>query len=119
MDCLLMATTVRRAAAAGGIHKNTSFRRRHRFLTLPKTDRPSRLSGIAEADEIYFLESEKGARDLQRRGRASVVERLVSAALRMSRCLSPVLDQDVLLVSDGNPSYRYFALDAGISHLAV
>lgn len=30
--------------------------------------------------------------------------------------LQPVLATDVLLVSDGNPTYRYFAQDAGISH---
>jgi hypothetical protein len=35
------------------------------------------------------------------------------------RCLSPVLDNDVLLVSDGNASYRYFAKDAGITHEAI
>jgi hypothetical protein len=30
-----------------------------------------------------------------------------------------VLDEDVLLVSDANASYRYFAQDAGISHESV
>lgn len=84
VDCLLMATTVRRAAAAVGIHKNTSFRWRHRFLTLPKTDRPLRLSGIAEADEIYFLESEKGHATLSA-PHGGVAERLVSEALQKSR----------------------------------
>jgi hypothetical protein len=34
-------------------------------------------------------------------------------------CLSPILDEDVLLVSDGNALHRYFARDAGISHQAV
>jgi transposase-like protein len=133
VDCLLMATTVRRAAAAVGIHKNTSFRWRHRFLTLPKTDRPLRLSGIAEADEMYFLESEKGARDLQRdarkRGGAAsqrgtskeqvcvlvardrngrtldfVTGRGPVSKAQLRRCLSPILDDDVLLVTDGNAS---------------
>lgn len=148
LRCLLMATTVRRAAAAVGVHKNTSFRWRHRILTLPKTDRPLRLSGIAEADEIYFLESEKGAQELQRKARkrgGSASKRGTSneqvcvlvardrigqtldfvtgrgpvSKLQLRRCLTPVLDDDVLLVSDGNASYRYFARDAGISHQAV
>jgi hypothetical protein len=39
--------------------------------------------------------------------------------LQLRRCLSPVLVDDTLLVSDGNASYRYFARDAGISHQAV
>lgn len=38
---------------------------------------------------------------------------------QLRRCLSPVLDKDVLLVSDGNASYRYFAGDADISHEPV
>ena len=66
LDCVLSSTTVRRAAAAVQVHKDTSFRWRHRFLSLPKHDRPQRLHGIAEADELYILESEKGARKLAR-----------------------------------------------------
>ena len=65
-DCLLSSYTVRKAAIRCEIHKNTSFRWRHRFLSLPKTDRPHRLHGITEADEMYLLESEKGARNLER-----------------------------------------------------
>ena len=38
---------------------------------------------------------------------------------QLSKCLPPVLDEDVLLVSDANASYRYFAQDAGISHESV
>lgn len=148
LACLLDATTVRRAAAAVGVHKNTTFRWRHRFLTLPKTDRPLLLNGIAEADEIYFLESEKGARKLERAPRkrgGSAKKRGTSdeqicvlvardrmgktldfvtghgpvSKAQLKRCLLPVLEKDTLLVSDGNASYRYFARDAGISHQAV
>jgi hypothetical protein len=38
---------------------------------------------------------------------------------QLHRYLAPVLDRDVLLVTDGNAVYRYFALEAGISHEAV
>jgi len=38
----------------------------HRFLALPAFSKPLHLHGIAEADEIYFLESHKGQRDLPR-----------------------------------------------------
>lgn len=148
LGCLLDATTVRRAAAAVGAHKNTSFRWRHRFLTLPKTDRPLHLGGIAEADEIYFLESEMGARALERtprkrggsakkRGTSNEQVCVLVARDRMGntldfvtgrgpvfkaqlkRCLLPVLESAALPVSDGNASYRYFARDAEISHQAV
>lgn len=146
--CLLGSTTVRRAAVRAGIHKNTSFRWRHRFLTLPKTDRPLCLSGIAEADEMYLLESEKGARQLERapRKRGSAASKrgtsfeqvciLVTrdragqtldfvtgkgpvTKAQLKRCLLPVIDPDVLLVSDSNKAYRYFARDTGISHQAI
>lgn len=147
-DCVLRSMTVRAAAAWVGVHKNTTFRWRHRFLTLPKTDRPLRLGGIAEVDEMYILESEKGARNLDRpprkRGGAAskrgisdeqvciLVARDRSGKTldfvtgngpvtkqQLKRCLPPVIDKDTLLVSDSNASYRYFAREAGLTHQAV
>lgn len=145
---MLSSMTVRQAAGAIGVHRNTSFRWRHRFLARGKNDRPKHLHGITEADETYFLESEKGARKLSRVARkrgGCATKRGISkeqvcvlvardrtgqtldfvtgkgpiskAQLRQS--LPPVLDSDALLVSDANPSYRYFAQDAGISHESV
>lgn len=67
LQTMLESQTVRQAAAAIGVHRNTSFRWRHRFLACAKRDRPAHLGGIAEADETYLLESEKGARHLQRK----------------------------------------------------
>ncbi|MCS0599630.1 IS1595 family transposase, partial [Massilia agri] len=40
-------------------------------------------------------------------------------AAQLRRHLLPVLDRDVLLVTDAHPAYRTFALEAGISHEAV
>lgn len=147
-DCLLSSYTIRRAAERCGIHKNTSFRWRHRFLSLPKTDRPHCLHGITEADEMYILESEKGARNLGRpprkRGgaasqRGTSFEQVCVLVARdrtgqtldfitgkgpvtkaqLKRCLPGVIDKDVLLVTDSNASYRYFARDTGVSHKAI
>jgi transposase-like protein len=144
-DCVLTSATVRSAAARVGIHRNTSFRWRHRFLTLPKTDRPMCLHGIAEADEMYLLESEKGARHMDRpprkRGGAAskrgisdeqvcilvardrtgktldfVTGKGPVTKAQLKRCLPPVLDKDVLLVSDANAAYRYFARETGLAH---
>ena len=150
LQAMLESKTVRQAAAATGVHRNTSFRWRHRFLAWSKNDRPAHLCGITEADETYLLESEKGARPLKRkraarqRGAAAtkrgisdeqvcvLIARdrmgqtldfvtgngpLTKAQLR--ECLPPVLDEDVLLVSDGNVTYRYFAAEAGLSHESV
>jgi hypothetical protein len=48
------------AAADTGVHRNTSFRWRRRFLRWISQDRPAKLHGIAEADETYLPESDKG-----------------------------------------------------------
>lgn len=148
LQCVLDSTTVRTAASEVGIHRNTSFRWRHRFLAWAKNDRPDRLHGIAEADEAYILESEKGARNLSRparkRGGSSqhrgtsgeqvciliardrtgqtldfVTGRGPVSKAQLTKVLPPVLDDDVLLVTDSNASYKYFALDNNISHEAV
>jgi transposase-like protein len=57
---LVEGASIRKSAAAVGIHPNTAFRWRHRFLSLPNGQRATSLAGIAEADETYFLESQKG-----------------------------------------------------------
>lgn len=148
VEQMLSSQTVRRAARETGVHRNTSFRWRHRFLAWAKNDRPTHLHGITEADETYFLESEKGARNLQRRARKRggvASKRGISSEqvcvliardrtgqtvdfvtgkgpvtkAQLRECLPPVLDEDALLVSDANASYHYFAQEAGISHESV
>jgi transposase-like protein len=52
--------SVRKSAKACDVHRNTAFRWRHRFLTLPDQQKATSLVGIAEADETFFLESFKG-----------------------------------------------------------
>jgi transposase-like protein len=147
-QCILDSLTIRKAAAAVDISRNTSFRWRHRFLAWVKNDRPARLHGIAEADEMYLLESQKGARRLNRvprkRGGAAsqrgtskeqvcvlvardrtgqtlnfVTGRGPVSKAQLHQCLRPALDQDVLLVSDSNAVYRYFAREANISYEAI
>jgi len=147
-QCLLDSLTIRKAAAAVNISRNTSFRWRHRFLAWVKNDRPEHLHGIAEADEMYLLESEKGARKIARpprkRGGAAsqrgtskeqvcilvardrtgqtlnfVTGRGPVSKAQLRQCLLPALDKDVLLVTDSNAVYRYFARDADISYESI
>jgi transposase-like protein len=144
-DCMLDSRTVRKAAACVGVAKNTSLRWRHRFLKLTKADRPARLNGIAEADETFLLESQKGARNLQRParkrgGKASkrgiskeqvcilvardrsgntvdfVTGRGPVTVVQLTEHLRPVLAPDTLLVTDANKAYQAFARQEGISH---
>ena len=147
-DCLLASDSVRKAASQLGVHRNTTFRWRHRFLSLAKTDRPHGLHGITEADELYLLESEKGARQMtrparRRGGRAHksgisneqvcilvardrtgqtldfVTGKGALTKTRLRHYLLPMIDKDVLLVTDGHAAYRAFARETGISHQAV
>ena len=148
LDGMLQSATVRRAATLVGVHKNTTFRWRHRFLHDTKHDRSVPLAGITEADETYLLESQKGSRRLSRpaRRRGGTARRrglshehdciLVArdrsgrtvdfvtgrAPLRppqLQRCLLPVVAPDILLVTDGHAAYRSFARTANIAHHAV
>ena len=145
---MLDSRSVRAAAKMVGVHRNTGFRWRHRFLGGVRRDQPERLAGIAEADELFLLESQKGSRKLERpprkrRGAAHsrgvshehdcilvardrggqtcsfVTGRAAVTARQLHRHLLPVLDPDVLLVTDGHRAYRTFARQARIAHTFV
>lgn len=59
---LIAGESVARTAEHGGVAYTTAFRWRHRFLAAPATDKPNRMVGIVEADEMFILESLKGKR---------------------------------------------------------
>ena len=138
--------SVRKSAKRIGVHFNTTFRWRHRFLALPKTVKARKLEGIAEADETYFLESLKGCRRMPRKGRKRggkakkrglsdeqvcvlvardrtgattdhIMPQFNQEALRIT--LGSALTEDTVLVSDGSPVYRAFTAQAGIEHKAL
>ena len=144
---LLDSRTVRKATQRVGVAKNTSMRWRRRFLAWTKNDRPAPLSGIADADETFLLESQKAARPMTGR-RASVAARhphresLASKSVFWRRAtrrhdvgfvtgrgpvtktplhqhLGPMLSGGSLLVTDGNRAYRPFAREAGVEHAYV
>ena len=148
LDCMLDSRTVRKTAARIAVARNTSMRWRHRFLAVAKDDRPSVLSGIAEADETFLLESEKGARKLdrparKRGGKASkpgisaeqvcilvardrsgrtcdfVTGRGPVTKAQLLQHLPAILARDTLLVTDAHAAYRAFAKDTGITHAFV
>jgi transposase-like protein len=145
---LLDSLSVRKGADLVGVHRNTAFRWRHRFLAWVKLDRPASLNGIVEADETFLLESQKGSRTLdrparRRGGRApmrgisrhldcilvardrngqtidAVTGRGALTAAQLERDLLPKLDPQALLVTDSHAAYRAFARKHRIAHEAV
>jgi transposase-like protein len=148
LAAMTQSLTVRKSASDTGVHRNTSFRWRHRFLNWIAQDRPSTLHGITEADETYLLESNKGKRNLDRKARkrgGKATKRGISdeqicvlvardrsgqkldfvtgngplTKPRLTATLKPALDADTLLVSDANPTYTAFCHAEGISHEVV
>lgn len=148
LEAMTQSRTVRQSAVEAKVHRNTSFRWRHRFLTWISQDRPTMLQGITEVDETHLLESDKGQKKLDRKprkrgGKASkrgisneqicvLVARdrsgqtvdfvIGTGALekpKLTAVLKPLLDNDVLLVSDANPTYSAFCHAEGISHEVV
>lgn len=143
---LIEGLTVRRAAKACGISKNTAFRWRHRFLARGSAHVAEHESGIIEADETFFLESFKGQRNLPRaprqRGGVSVtrgtgpdqipvlvvrdrsgqtadfqLDKLDAA--HVQKALMPLVDAEAVLCTDGAAVYAAFARNTGITHQVV
>jgi hypothetical protein len=145
-EALQDGLTVRQAALRCGIHKNTSFRWRHRFLVLPADCKAEHLQGIIEADETFFAYSCKGQRHLDRparqRGqqihtRGTGPEQVPVLVVRdrsgatadfqldqdnapaVTACLDPLVARDAILCSDGAAVYRSAAHTLGLTHRPV
>ena len=137
--------TVKASAARCGVSVTTAFRWRHRFLKAVE-EAPEKLKGIVEADETYVLKSRKGERKLDRKARrrggkaakrgvsreqvpvlvaadrggatvSAVLPAVTAAALEGA--LEPVVEADVVLVSDGAASYPPCAAALGVRHEAL
>jgi transposase-like protein len=145
-QALVDGISLRKVAARLNIDLTTAFRWRHRFLKTPKTLKPKVLDGTVEADETYFLHSEKGSRKLKRparkrggkaskrglsdeqvpvliardRNKATTDQILDDRSARsISAVLEPVVAKSAVLVSDGAHAYRAFANQASIPHVAL
>ncbi|QLC74576.1 IS1595 family transposase [Pseudomonas sp. LPB0260] len=143
---LINGLSVRKAAKACGISKNTAFLWRHRFLAAAARHHATHETGIVEVDETFFLESFKGQRRLPRpprkRGGVSVTRgtgkdqipvmvvrdreghtadfklaKLDAAHVR--EALMPLIDQESVLCTDGAAVYASFARTQGITHHVV
>lgn len=139
--------SVRYSASACDVHRNTAFRWRHRFLTLPNAQKATRLVGIAEADETFFLESFKGkkqgmGRAARKRGGKATKRGLSAEQIPVLICrdrtgstadfvldmadkehisavLKPLLASDAVLCTDSGKALGAVAREMGITHRAI
>jgi transposase-like protein len=72
-ECLAKGLTLKAMAKELGIAESTALRLRHRFLSSVVSHQPSELTGLVEADETYFRESQKGSKRLITRGAPELV----------------------------------------------
>ena len=144
-SCIAEGLSIRSSAKRCGLSVNTAFRWRHRFLATNRS-KPRKLTGIVEADETYVLESQKGARNLERKarrrggkaGKRGVLDEQVPVLVVADRAgatasavlsavnantlhsaIKPVVNGDIVLVSDGKRSYAPCAVALGVRHEAL
>lgn len=148
-QALADGVSLRKAAKRCRIDLTTSFRWRHRFLEAAKHRKAKAVTGVVEADETFFLRSQKGARKIvgrapRKRGgvakKRGLSEEQVPVLIVRDRSkatsdailpnlkgdtiaavLKPIVARDALLVSDGaeTSSYRTFANREGILHVGL
>jgi transposase-like protein len=146
-EALRDGLTIREAAECLCVNTKTALLWRHRFLALPKTVQARALTGIAEADETYFLRSRKGQRlDLDRKARhrgGKAAKRGLSReqvpvlvardraggtadfilpaddAAHISGALGPILAKDAILCSDAAKAMAAAARAMGVAHRPV
>lgn len=139
--------SVRKSAQACEVHRNTAFRWRHRFLVRPNDNKPTRLAGIAEADEAFFRKSFKGQkkampRAARKRGSKASKRGLSDEQIPVLICrdragsttdfvlekddrthifevLKPILASDAILCTDGSRAMIGVARKIGITHRPV
>jgi transposase-like protein len=66
---MLSGMSLRKIANEMDICLKTAFDWRHKILNAVKNGFPGKISGVVEADETFFLYSEKGSRSLERKPR--------------------------------------------------
>lgn len=148
LQCMLKGYSLRKCAEEVGISLQTSFDWRHKILSAFKTASAQRFENILESDEIFFLESEKGNKNLtrparKRGGKASkaginkdhvavVVSRDrdgnadMKTATRgriskkdLDRVFEDKIEQDTILCTDSHRSYSAFARSHELDHQKI
>ena len=145
---MLARATLAQTAQEVGINIATAFSWRHKVLDSLKNIEDETLSGIVEADDTFFLSSQKGSRHIGRkprkrggkskkRGISSDQVCVVVARDREEHTLSEIatfgrpsadeinkllgarLSEKSILLTDKHPSFRRFAKNKGLSYRSL
>lgn len=71
-QCIIEGLSVRESARICNVHRNTTFKWRHRFLKNSLTIKPKKLSGIIEMMNLKFKKSFKGSEVPINRGKETI-----------------------------------------------
>jgi len=145
-NCLKKGFSVRKAAAECNIHKNTSFKWRHRFLFNTIDIKTNNMNGIVEIDSINEIISYKGSRNMPRDPRKrglSTYEKIKSkekftvffgrnrashiydktfkdpCLTKVDFSIDNILKHDSLLFSEENSIYENFTKVKSIQHSVI
>jgi len=108
LDCMLQRMTIQKCAQKAGISYKTSFDWRHKILKSLKDIGVSKLTGVIEADETFFLSSRKGmkVRGRKPRKRGGTSDNGTSKRL----CILTAIDRNqnlrISITGIGNPTSK-------------
>ncbi len=100
LTCMTTSMTLRPSAGESGISLDTSFHWRHRLMAIIEGDQVDLLTGIVEIDEIFFKESRKGERNLNRPTRKRGGEKRLRSSKVNTQRKKPVKTILVLVACD-------------------
>lgn len=142
-NAMAAGLSIRLTARQFSIATTTAFRWRHRFLSAPRQQTDTELTGIVEADETYFPESQKGQRHIRRsarrRGGTSKKDGIIcqqvavltardrqgkhfesivpkTDAKSYAKLLPQLVNEEAILCTDGSGSFKKAARDNHILH---
>ncbi|MDA8346714.1 MAG: IS1595 family transposase [Thermaerobacter sp.] len=98
--CMSQGMTIRQSAQDVGISVPTAFYWRHKILSALRNLPKPTLSGIVEADETFFLESQKGSHRLTRPTRYSGIKAPLRGISRHQVCVLVARDRQTSTVSE-------------------
>lgn len=142
---MLMGYSIKKCGEETKICTQTSFDWRHKIISSFNELRPSTFGGIVESDDIFFLESGKGSRKLDRQARSrgskatkrgisdqqvavvvtqdrsgsqelAVVKKGRISKNDLDKTLGAKIEEGAILCTDAHRSYTAFAKDNKIEH---